>query len=246
MFIKILGSGTILSDKRNPSGYLVRSMNKFALIDCGPGILNRLIELNIDTSSLSALFISHFHIDHYSDVLPILMRRYLKNRQINRNLTIFGPNGLKYWYDTQAKLHGSWFSEYKPRLKEMLKSNEKWADWQVQSFPTLHTENSIAFRFIKGRKSFFYGSDTDYQDELVNFAQNSDLAILECSHSDQMPVKGHLTPSKVARFINNAGIKKTVITHIYPENDTEDLLKRIMKFTDKDVQIAFDLMELDL
>jgi len=95
MHIKILGSGTMLSNERNPSGYLIKSQNHLVLLDCGPGILKRLINLNVDVIFLSALFLSHFHIDHYSDVLPILMRRYLKNQQINKKLTIFGSIGLK-------------------------------------------------------------------------------------------------------------------------------------------------------
>jgi len=246
MLIKILGSGTILSKKRNPSAYLIKSDNQIALIDCGPGIFKRLIDLNIDATSLSALFLSHFHIDHYSDVLPILMRRYLKNHQINRNLTIFGPIGLKYWFKTQSKMNGNWFSDNKPLLIEMRKSETTWADLTVKSFPTAHTENSIAFKFIKDKNAFFYSSDTDYNSELVSFAKNSTLAILECSHRDESYVKGHLTPQSVAEFINNAKLENTFLTHIYPENDTSDLLERVKDYTDKNIQIAFDFMEMQI
>jgi len=246
MFIKILGSGTILSDNRNPSGYLIKSQNHLALMDCGPGILNKLVYLNVDLLTLSTLFLSHFYIDHYSDVLPVMMRRYLKNQQINRNLTIFGPVGLNYWFDMQSRLHGDWLSDNKPRLIEMHESEVKWAGWTVKSYPTIHTDNSIAFKFIKDSKSFFYSSDTDYDTALVSFAKNSRLAILECSHSDENPVKGHLTPNKAASFINNAVFEKTLITHIYPENDTADLLKRIKMFSNRDILIAFDLMELEI
>jgi len=246
MIIKILGSGTILSAKRNPSGYLIKSQNKSALIDCGPGMLKQLTDLNIDSLSLSAIFISHFHIDHSSDVLPVLMRRYLKNRHINKKLTIFGPLGLKYWYKTQETLHGSWFSENKPRLIEMHKNEIKWADLQVETFPTLHLENSIAYKFTKGQKSFFYGSDTDYEEGLVSFAANSNLAIIECSHRDENPVDGHLTPEKSAKFINTAAFEQCFLTHIYPENDTDDLLDRVRKYTNRNVQIASDLMDLKI
>ena len=246
MHVKILGSGTILSNSRNSSGYLINIQNNLALMDCGPGILNKLVSLNIDPLSLSSLFLSHFHIDHYSDVLPVLMRRYLKNQQINRNFTIFGPVGLKYWFEIQSRLHGDWFSDNKPRLIEMHISEQKWAGWTVKSYPTRHTQNSIAFKFLKDGKSFFYSSDTDYDDALVNFAEKAQWAILECSHSDQNPVKGHLTPSTVAKFINNAALKNTVITHIYPENDTADLLERIQVFSDRDIQIGYDFMELEI
>ena len=174
------------------------------------------------------------------------MRRFLKNQHINKNLTIFGPIGLKYWFDMQARLHGSWFGDNRPRLQEMHKSEDEWAGLCIKSFPTVHMENSIAFKFIEDKKSFFYSSDTDYDNALVGFAKNSDLAILECSHRDENPQKGHLTPHKAADFINNAAIDKTVLTHIYPENDTSDLLTRVKNFSSKNIHIGYDSMKLML
>jgi ribonuclease BN (tRNA processing enzyme) len=246
MHIKILGSGTILSNNRNPSAYLIKSQNDLALLDCGPGTLQRLIGLNIDVVSLSALFLSHFHVDHYSDVLAILMRRFVKNPHINKNLTVFGPVGLKFWFKTQSKLLGSWFSDNFPVLIEMHKNEHFWAGLAIKSFPTVHIENSIAYKFFEGDKSIFYSSDTEYNESLAAFSQNSKLLILECSHRDEDSRKGHLTPQKAAEFINRSNSELAVLTHIYPENDTADLLDRVMKFTDKNVEVGFDFMEWEI
>lgn len=245
MNIIILGSGTILSNERNPSGYLINNNNQLALIDCGPGILKRLIQLKIDILSISAVFLSHFHVDHYSDVFALMMRRYLKKTEINRKLTILGPVGLKYWFNSHAYLLGNWLADYMPILIEMHINEYEWNGCLVKSYPTIHTENSIAFKFIRKKRVFFYSSDTDYSEDLISFAKNTDLAILECSHSDENPVKGHLTPKKAADFINKAQIKNTILTHIYPENDTADLLERVTKYTNKNVHIAYDFMSLD-
>lgn len=244
MDITILGSGTILSKERNPSGYFLQSKELTALIDCGPGIYRRITELNIDVITLSAIFLSHFHVDHYSDVLAVLMRRYLKNKEINKNLTIFGPIGLKYWFETQSKLHGIWLSDNIPVLNEMSRSRNEFYDLTVFSCPTIHTQNSIAFKLTQDKKSIFYSSDTDYDPDLAEFASNCDLAILECSYNDENPAKGHLTPAKVAKFVNIANPQKTILTHIYPENDTADLLQRVSKFTSNEIQIGNDLMKL--
>ena len=112
MKVTILGSGTILSpSKRNPAGYLLEDINNFALLDCGPGILRQLDQINFNVLNLNSIFISHFHLDHCSDVFAVLMRRYLVNKNANKNLKIVGPDGLKRWFNTILKTQGTWLSQ---------------------------------------------------------------------------------------------------------------------------------------
>ncbi|KAA3613185.1 MAG: ribonuclease Z [Calditrichaeota bacterium] len=246
MNITILGSGTMVSPfKRNPSGYLLESKKHKALLDCGPGVLQKLNQLNVDVLDIDSIFLSHFHQDHCSDVMAILMRRYLLKADSNQKMVLFGPVGLKYWFNCLSLTQGDWIKKLPPILIESDSSEYDWAGYKIKTQKTLHTENSIAYMFI-GLKRFFYSGDTDYQDELVKFAHKADMAIVECSRSDKQAVDGHLTPAKLARFINNSGIKHTVVSHIYPENDTPDLKNRILKDNNFNLEIADDLMKLNL
>jgi len=51
------------------SGYVVESEGKRLLLDCGPGVLGRLRETEA-WPSLDAIAITHFHLDHWGDLVP--------------------------------------------------------------------------------------------------------------------------------------------------------------------------------
>ncbi|MCB0283869.1 MAG: MBL fold metallo-hydrolase [Calditrichae bacterium] len=247
MKVTILGSGTILSDiKRNPSGYVLEHDNKSALLDCGPGILHQLDKLKMNVCDLDCLFISHFHLDHCSDVFALLMRRYLSDPVSNETFKIFGPTGLNEWYMKIAGTQGAWLNDRQPKMIEFSSQVIYWHELEISVCRNGHTENSISYLLKDGNKKFFYSSDTDFNTDIIAFAAYSDIAVLECSYPDENPKPGHLTPSKLAKIVDLAAIKKTIVTHIYPENDTKDLIQRIKTLSMSDIEIGFDFMQIDL
>lgn len=247
MKVTILGSGTILSElNRNPSAYLVQKNKSSFLLDCGPGTLHQLNVLKHSVSDLECVFLSHFHLDHCSDMFALLMRRYLLDNQSNETFKIFGPSGLADWFEALASTQGSWLSGHRPEIVELSGQVMFWQGVQVSVCRNGHTENSISYLFTNGNKKFFYSSDMDYNPALVKFASHSDVAIVECSYPDEQAHPGHLTPLKLAQIVNLAKIKKTIVTHIYPENDTNDLAQRIKIHSTADIEIGFDLMQINI
>jgi len=246
MKIKILGSGTILSPQiRNQAGYILQNKTAFFLIDIGPGILKQMIIAGYDVLKIDAVIISHFHSDHCADLLPFLLRRYLLDKQANRRLKIFGPQGLKVWFAGQSVFQSGWLMENLPELIEFKDENIECCGLQAQAILNGHTENSISL-FFSGEKKLFYSSDTGFNRGLVPFAKGADAAIMECSMPDGAEVEGHLTPSKSGILVSQAAIKKLIITHIYPENDTADLKSRVAEYFSGEIIIAKDFLEIEL
>lgn len=245
MKITILGSGTILSGaERKPSAFLLEQSDKLALLDLGPGILNQLKVLCIDLLLPKTIFLTHFHLDHCSDVFPYLMNRYLLESQSNKELKIYGPPGLIVWYETNASLQGNWLSNCQPEIYELEDNNIKWAGYKIFTCPTAHTHESIAYRFAD-EKQFFFSGDTGYSEKLVEFASDVDLGFLECSHPDEHPVAGHLTPKEAGLFARKANFQHLAINHMYPENDVPDLKQQITREFNGSVTILKDLMVFD-
>lgn len=242
MKITILGSGTILSGpKRKPAAFLLEMEKQIALLDMGPGILQQLKVIHFDLLKPASIFLTHFHLDHCSDVFPYLMSRYLLNNRSNCNFKLYGPQGLNHWYKTNASLQGKWLSDCRPDVIEIKKNVINWAGCRVRSCPTGHTDTSIAYRF-DGKKSVFFSGDTGFKEDLVEFSRNVDLGILECSHPDDHPVTGHLTPREAGRFARKANFKQLAVNHMYPEADKPDLKQRIAEEFDGDIIILEDLM----
>ena len=97
MHLKILGCGTILQKDTfmNCSGYLLDDQ---LLFDCGPGIWKAMFQYNIKIDRLTHILFSHFHVDHTSDLAPLLLNRFLTPGLKDIPLKILGPKGLMNWY----------------------------------------------------------------------------------------------------------------------------------------------------
>jgi len=93
MRITFLGTGVILPNKKRASpGLLVDIENEKLLFDCGPGTINRLVQLEHDIFQLKHVFITHFHVDHVLDYVALVMAKALSNRE---ELNVYGPTGLE-------------------------------------------------------------------------------------------------------------------------------------------------------
>lgn len=245
MNITILGSGTLLSDvSRKPCAFLLQQGREKALLDVGPAILYQLKSLRIDVLELNTVFFTHFHPDHCADLIPFLLNRYLLHKEANRHLKIYGPVGLQSWFATMAGLQGSWLQQALPGLVELDKNKVNWSDCEVRTWPTHHTAESIAYRF-DGEKTYFFSGDTGYEPDLIEFARGVDVAFLECSHRDEHKMDGHLTASEAGQFADRAQVGRLIVNHLYPENDTDDLPRRIGRFYKGPVSVAADLMQID-
>ena len=215
MQLKILGCGTIIQtdSNYNCSGYLIDGA---LLFDCGPGIWRALHKFKQAPAHIDHIFLSHFHVDHCSDLAPILQERSLDAGQALKEMWIYGPRGLKEWYERFTSFLGKWAVQMPVRLSECGIGNFQAGSYRVSALPTGHTENSLCYRLEKEDTHFFYSGDTDENENVVSMAKGCHLALMEasCPEKDRQP--GHLTPSLAAKIASRAGVKNLCLTHMYP------------------------------
>jgi ribonuclease Z len=91
--VVILGSGSPLPDpvRAGPST-LVRTSAGDLLFDCGRGVLMRAAAAASGAGALTALFLTHLHSDHITDLNDIVTSRWVMSFQPNP-LSVFGPPG---------------------------------------------------------------------------------------------------------------------------------------------------------
>lgn len=246
MNLIILGSGTMTSPiTRNPAGYLLKNERDLLVLDIGPGIIRQLKYLKVDLLSIRLLVISHFHPDHYSDLFPFLMNRYLLQNESNTQLTILGPKDLKAWFDDQARWQGSWLQNHLPQLVEWNGKPFVQDNWHIEAALNGHTANSLSFLISNGteNEALFYSSDMGYNESVIPLAQKARWGLVECSLPEHLKHEGHLTPSGTGQLATAAGFDHVIVTHIYPENDTPDLKKRVQLHFSGEVIVAEDYAE---
>ncbi|MEW6584269.1 MAG: MBL fold metallo-hydrolase [Nitrospirota bacterium] len=248
MKLIVLGSGTCVpSLKRNASGYYLEATGLNILIDCGNGVLLQLERAGKSYKNIDAVFITHTHPDHVSDLVAVLHATLAAPglRRI-KDLLLAGPEDFGSYY---KKCVASCLSSPKTFGIDVTEVEDKFmlGDLQVFAAPSVHSAQGFAYRFEAEGKSVVITGDSDYDRGLVDLSRNADLLIADCSYPDSLKVAGHMTPSECGRLAAQARVKRLLLSHIYP-GDYEDsiLLEECMKVFGGDVSLAEDLMEIDL
>ncbi|RMH77480.1 MAG: hypothetical protein D6681_20910, partial [Calditrichaeota bacterium] len=104
----------------------------------------------------------------------------------------------------------------------------------------IHNQESLGFRFEIENRVIAFSGDSGYCQDLIRLCKDADVAVLECSHTDELAVKGHLSPSLAAKVAENAGVKRLILTHFYPDALEGDPLSVARKYFSGPVQIAND------
>ena len=90
--VTFLGTGGSLPTRnRNPSAVMVNREGELLLFDCGEGTQQQMMRAKTGMMSLSSIFISHFHADHFLGVPGLIQTMSFMGR--TEALTIYGPQG---------------------------------------------------------------------------------------------------------------------------------------------------------
>jgi ribonuclease BN (tRNA processing enzyme) len=78
MEVTFLGTGSAMpTGDRAQTGLLVTHDDRRLLVDCGSGVLHRLAATETGYEAVHTVLLTHLHLDHVSDLLPLLKARWL-------------------------------------------------------------------------------------------------------------------------------------------------------------------------
>jgi len=239
--LTLLGTGTTRSrDGRACASILLESPESTVLVDCGPGSWLRLNELQRDLNTLDSIFLTHFHPDHASDLVPILFTRFHASPPSVHPVKIWGAPGIKPLYRKLSEAFGDWMNNPMFHIIEIETRALNIPNFQVFCFPLNHSPESTGYRFEDQKRSISISGDTGPCPELIQLCHHADLAILECSFPDDRPDEHHLTPSQAGLIAQQAGIKKLVLSHFYPEVLREDIRLQTTRHFSGELQLGAD------
>jgi len=231
MKIVFVGTGVAVFSKKRCSPCIIIELNGNILVfDCGPGSMRNATLLGYDTKEIEHVFITHLHLDHVADLIPLVKERGLTTR---KRLIVCGPPGLRKYLQNETKvvfpyldkLLESWkFLKVCERKKGLV---TRIGSCTISCTPTRHA-NGIGYKIDNDGFSVLYSGDTTYDENLVEFGRDVDLAILECSYPSKEELKGlHLSPEGVGILASKMNAKRVALTHLYPEcNGREEEMKR--------------------
>ncbi|MFH1478751.1 MAG: MBL fold metallo-hydrolase [Candidatus Omnitrophota bacterium] len=250
MILTLCGTGTgVPSLKRNPPCLLMDMGGKKAVFDSGPGALKTLLSLGVDQLNLDLLFYTHLHLDHISELSAILFAAKIPPDIRKKPLYIYGPKGIKDYYDKLVKLYQETLltDSYELQIVEIGLKELVINDFKVSAKPIRHHGGGMGYRVLTPNgKSLIYSGDVDYCQEIVDLSKDADVLILECSFPDELKMDGHLTPALAGKIAKMSKAKKLILVHMYPICDKYDLIASCRKEFDGEIIVGEDLMQLEI
>jgi ribonuclease BN (tRNA processing enzyme) len=246
--LTVLGSGTCVpSLNRNAPGYLLEAGGFMSLVDCGSGTLLQLEKAGSSYREIDAVFITHRHPDHFADLIP-LIQALLATPGFRREkvLSIIAPEGFIEYYDMTVRSLLSVAGLDFIRIVEVHGKYEI-GPFHVLTAKTVHSEDSIAYRFEHNGKAVVFTGDADHDQGIIELSKGADLLIADCSFPDEMKVSGHLCSKECGMIAEAAGVKKLVLSHIYPADSPD--IERVAESSAAyggEIILAEDLMELEI
>ena len=226
------------ADGQASSGYLVRSRAATVLLDCGPGVATALGGTT-DPGRLSAVIVTHLHLDHCYDLLPLgksLLSRGVRYPQAGappqrtadvEAVPLLVPAGGRPRLDALAALFPVATAPVLDRVFELAFDVREYrpgtqfaaGDLRISLHELRHSAPNCGVRIESGTGCLAYTGDTGVTPGLRPLAADADLLLAEATleRTDRGP-HGHLSASDAARAASDAGAKGLVLTH-FPSAD---------------------------
>jgi len=198
------------------SGYLVEGDGRL-LLDCGPGVLARLRAIDDGWPRVDAIAITHFHLDHWGDLVPWIFGATFGPGHGVPPLELWLPPGgtdrLRRWGDELS------FTE---RLDGVFAVHEyedgkpfRAAGFDVTALPLEHySELTFGLRVSNHTSTLAYSGDTGPSRNLAELAHDADVFLCEATLLEpEAAERGHLTEDEAVEAFHASGARRLVVVH---------------------------------
>jgi ribonuclease BN (tRNA processing enzyme) len=254
MRLTFLGTGSAMpTGERFQTGLLLEADGNTLLVDCGSGVLHGLARTNGGYEAVDAVLLTHHHLDHVSDLMPVLKARWLAGAT---EVTVAGPAGTRDLLDGLFDVHEYMQDKLDLTVREVDVGTVSLAGFEVAAMAVRHSMRCLAYRFAAGTDDprsdgpVVFSGDTEAFTDLVEFADGAAILAHDCSFPDDVDVSNHPTPSALGRVLAaaDADVGRVYLTHLYPHTDGrhEEMVESVGEHWDGDVRFARDGLSLDI
>ncbi len=273
MQVIILGSGSPLPDpERAGPSTLVRTSAGDLLFDCGRAVLIRAAAVASGPGAFRALFLTHLHSDHITDLNDIVTMRWAMSFAPNP-LPVFGPGGTATLLEaTEVMLepdigyrlahHDDLQWRPSARVTEVARGvifEEGEVRVTVGSTDHAPVRPTVGFRIDEGERSVVIAGDTVPCSGLDGLCAGADVLVHTVVRRDLIEQVGlprltdvldyHSSVPDAAQTAARNGVRRLVLTHLVPApavGTEQEWLDQATAHFKGDVLLAADLLTLDV
>jgi ribonuclease Z len=138
-------AGSVPTARRGLPALLLRAGGERILFDCGEGTQQQLLR-SIGLPELDAIFLTHYHLDHWLGLVGMLKTFDLRARE--RPLTVHGPPGLRALFAMLRPIVGR--LGYPLELAELDRHDEiRFGPYVIAAFPVKHRVEAYGYAFVE-------------------------------------------------------------------------------------------------
>ena len=249
MQVTFLGTGSAMpTGERYQTGLLVEDPGGDAdplLVDCGSGAVHGLAATDVGYEGIGTVLLTHHHLDHVSDLLPLLKARWLAGET---ELEIVGREGTRALVEDLLSVHDYMAGRFELSFREVEPGSFAVAGYDVEAVETVHSMYCLAYRFETDDAVFTFSGDSEATEAVADLADGSALAAHDCSFPDGIDVDNHPTPTQLGEVLAGRDIGRVYLTHLYPHTDGEyeSMVESVRERFDGDVRMARDGLTVDV
>jgi ribonuclease BN (tRNA processing enzyme) len=244
------GGPSVRPGSTMPTSSLLCLDGRLIVVDCGLGVTRGLVDQGMRLESLSLIFITHLHSDHYLELGPLIHTAWTTG--LKTPVVIYGPEGLaSYWDAFLTSMEADIVLRIEDEGRKDLRSL---VEIRTIDAGTIHDEpglsvtamrvehpplvDSFALRFAAGGREVVMSGDTAYLPALADFAGGADLLLHEAMLGSALPalvarvgtdndklmqhlVRSHTTAEDAARIAAEAGVGALALNHLIPSDDPD-------------------------
>lgn len=223
MRLTILGTGTARPVADSPqSGVLVEAGETRVLFDIGSGIASQ-VEARMNAADLAALFVGHFHADHWIDIGP-LRYRFPWAEAAPRPLPVFLPPGGREKLNALAASINERPGFFEPAFA----ITEYETDMRFEVGGLVVVPHAVGHYVPAwsmditgpGGERVVYAGDMGPSQMVVDLATGADLLILEATLENGAfddARRGHLDTGEAIDHVRRAGVQQGLLVHYHSE-----------------------------
>lgn len=231
MRLTILGTGSArpVGDSAQ-SGLLVESGETSILFDIGSGIASQ-VEARVGATNLAALFVGHFHADHWIDIGP-MRYRFPWAEDAPRKLRVFLPPGGREKLDHLAAAINERPKFFDPAFD--ITEYESGQRFEVGPFTVVpHSVGHYVPAWtmdITGPagERVVYAGDMGPSEMVIDLARGAEVLILEATLEDGSTDdarRGHLDTPEAIDHVARSGVVQGLLVHYWSER--RDIIREL-------------------
>lgn len=207
---------------RKTAGTIIEGEEASFYLDPGPGSLVHCQDY--DTGKLEGVFVSHGHLDHYTDSEPLIELISLIE---DNPCTLMAPETVLKGYGDVEQSVSNYHQEMCMDVVNLSEKEETEVEGlRIETQEMFHNEPKCRGLKVSedGQKIGFW-IDTKYVDELTEFYSDCDTIVINCFFPRDVNSRKHTTVNDVPKILEDLEASTAITTHFgktFLESDMEE------------------------